>query len=172
MILTSACTATVRRVRQGPGKRSLIVMLAEGGDRTTHFVHGEDIREPVVPADALSPQCQPVAWRRMEIEHRDSILGDSQRGRGELPLVLEMEEAAADLLFGRSASPRRCRAEQRPPKLLPLCRPLLPSFIVIASGSIIVPTPARLAKPVEDISRCHIFTTSIAIPSNFCNRVP
>ena len=60
------------------------------------------LREPLVPSDAESLKRRPVAGRGVGGEELDAAGGDSQRGGGELAVVLQVEEIVADLLFTES----------------------------------------------------------------------
>jgi hypothetical protein len=64
----------------------------------------EHIGEPLVPADPEFLERGPVAGCGVGVQELDAAVGDCQRCGGKLPIVLEVEEILADLLFAEAVS--------------------------------------------------------------------
>ena len=77
-----------------------VVERSDGGDELSHLVDGEHVGECLVPADVEALESGPVTRRGVAIEEPDAAASDDQRGRGELAVVLEVQQIVADLLLG------------------------------------------------------------------------
>ena len=77
-----------------------VVERSDGGDELSHLVDGEHVGECLVPADVEALESGPVTRRGVGIEEPDAAASDDQRGRGELAVVLEVQQIVAGLLLG------------------------------------------------------------------------
>ncbi len=71
----------------------------DGGDELPHLVDREHVGEFLVPADAESLQCWPVARGGVGREELYAAVSDAERSRGEVAVVLEVKEIVAELLL-------------------------------------------------------------------------
>jgi hypothetical protein len=76
-----------------------VMVRADGVDETPYLIDGEHVGEFLVPADTKPLERGPVARRGVGVEELDAAVGNAQRCRGELAVVLEMEEVITDLLL-------------------------------------------------------------------------
>ena len=60
-----------------------VVGRADGGDEPTDLVDGEDVGEPLLPADAEAFEGRPVAGGGVGIEELDAAVGDAEGSGGE-----------------------------------------------------------------------------------------